>query len=258
MDYGNILRRAGEITWRHKLLWLFGFLASLNTRFRFDVDSEIPPVRHLRHWAAEFVSSPSFGPVVVSLFLFFLLVSLVFSILKALGRSGLVDQVNQIENGFTPTVQAGWQAAKRYGWRVFWISFLLGLPTLVLMMVGLLPLIIPLILLVLGLTGAGPGGLSVFEPWSQFLICFTPACCLGVLLGEFLGVIGALAERVCILEDRSVWESITGGWELLRDKFAPVAVLWLILVGVRVGIVVLFILMLLPLAVISLPFVALS
>lgn len=119
-DCGNVLRRTWEITWRHKVLWLFGFLASLNTRFRFDVESEIPPVRHLRHWVAEFVSSPSFGPVVVGLFLFFLLVSLVFSILKALGRSGLVNQVNQIENGSTPTVQAGWQAAKRYGWRVFW------------------------------------------------------------------------------------------------------------------------------------------
>jgi hypothetical protein len=54
-------------------------------------------------------------PAVVSLFLLLLLVSLVFSILKALGCSGLVDQVNQIENGSTPTVQAGWQAAKRYG-----------------------------------------------------------------------------------------------------------------------------------------------
>ena len=31
MDIGYVLRRAWEITWRHKAPWLFGFLVSLGT-----------------------------------------------------------------------------------------------------------------------------------------------------------------------------------------------------------------------------------
>ncbi|MCL7452811.1 MAG: hypothetical protein M8467_07155, partial [Anaerolineae bacterium] len=44
MDYGKVLSRAWEITWRWKVLWILGFLASLgrgssapsNTGYRMD------------------------------------------------------------------------------------------------------------------------------------------------------------------------------------------------------------------------------
>ena len=56
MDLTYVLRRAWEITWHHKRLWLFGFLVSLGTvSARFSTGSgrweqlaqELPPMEEL-------------------------------------------------------------------------------------------------------------------------------------------------------------------------------------------------------------------
>jgi hypothetical protein len=60
--------------------------------------------------------------------------------------------------------------------------------------------------------------------------CFLPACCLAVVLAIVLDLLRTLAERVCVLEDQGIWESIAGGWRLMRGQAGQVAVLWLILV----------------------------
>jgi hypothetical protein len=192
----------------------------------------LPP--EAKRWLADFVRSPSFFLALGGLVLFVALTGIVVSILQALGRAGLVDQVNRLEQGTPPTVRAGWGAARRYGWRVFWIGFLLGLPVLVLFMIGLAPLITTVVAMLPGLPGpAGgpPGGDALLRS----LACFTPFCLAGVLLGVFLGLINTLAERVCVVEDRRVWESIQRGWALLRKRFGAVLVLWLILAGIHAG-----------------------
>lgn len=226
MSYGAILSRAAQITWRHKVLWLFGLLASLGNRFQSNVDYDyLPP--ELQHWLGDFMTSPWVIPVL----LFFLLLALAMVVLAALGRAALVDQVNWIEEGGTGTLAGGWQAARRYGWRVFWIGFLLGLPSLLLIMAGLMPLL----LLTLPLVVDALRGVPVTPPTEDLLLgitfgCFLPACCLAVVLAVVLDLLRTLAERVCILEDYGIWESITGGWRLMRAQVGQVAVLWLILV----------------------------
>jgi hypothetical protein len=114
MDYGYILRRAWQILWQHKILWLFGFLASLGGRFRFDLRMEdLPPEAQRR--IAEFVSSPRFVPVAVGFVLLMLLIGLALALLNALGRAALVDQVNRVEDGGLPTVRTGWEVGRAAG-----------------------------------------------------------------------------------------------------------------------------------------------
>ena len=48
-------------------------------------------------------------------------------------------------------------------------------------------------------------------------------------------MIKELAERVCVLENRSVWSSIKGAFALLRDRTGPVLATWLILAGITIG-----------------------
>lgn len=226
MGYGAILNRAAQIAWRHKVLWLFGLLASLGNRFQSSVDYDyLPP--ELQHWLGGFLTSPWVIPVLA----FFLLLALAMAVLAALGRAALVDQVNRIEDGGTVTVGGGWQAAKRYGWRVFWIGFLLGLPSLLLILAGLMPLLI----VTLPMAVDGLRGMPVTYSTADLLLgttigCVVPACCLAVALAIVLDLLRTLAERVCVLEDHGIWESITGGWRLMRAQAGQVAVLWLILV----------------------------
>jgi len=232
MAYGEILGRALKITWRHKALWLFGFLASLFIRFPDVNEPMLPP--EAKRWLAGFVRSPSFFLAVGGLVLFIALTAVGVSLLQALGRAGLVDQVNRLEQGTPPTVRAGWSAARRYGWRVFWIAFLLGLPVLALIMIGLAPLIATVVTLLPGLPGPA-GGPPASDALLWSLAYFAPFCLAGALLGVFLGLINTLAERVCVVEDRRVWESIRRGWALLRKRFGALVVLWLILAGIHAG-----------------------
>jgi hypothetical protein len=227
MDYGHILGRAWRITWDHRALWLFGLLTGLSFQFRLNV-SNLPP--STQQWLRDISSHPAFVPVVIGLVVFSFLVGLLLSILNALGRAALVDQVDRIEEGIPATIGSGWEAGKRYVWRVFVISFLLGLPAVVIILAGLLPLVIPVLQNVETLNGAWPDIQGVF------FACFLPACCVGVVLGIVLGTIGQLAERTCVLEDQPVWRSIGSGWELLRNNLGPVGVLWLVLAGVRLGV----------------------
>ena len=127
---------------------------------------------------------------------------------------------------------------------------------LILVLVGLVPVIAPLVLLALGPASARQGGISVFEPWSRALAYTMPVCGLGLLLGEFLGVLGALAERECVLRDRPVQQSIVEGWKMLRHRPGPVTLLWLILLALRIGLLILSIPFALPLVPILAPLVA--
>lgn len=228
MAYRRILGRAWAATRQYKVLWLFGLLASFSMRLRVDLGSEV--MAPARPWIGAHVADPSFRPAMIGLLTAWLLVGLAFGLLRVLGRSGLVDQVNAIEEGHAPTVRGGWGAIRRYGGRVLGIAFLFGLPTVVAMGVGWLPLIEPLLRCALGLTAADGFGL-----WSRHAFS-VPLGLLSVVFTEFFGVIGALSERACVLEDLSVRESIRAGWALFYSQFQRTVLLWLVLLAVRVTI----------------------
>lgn len=231
MDYEQILERAWRITWQHKALWLFAFLAGFSAQFRFNVDSQMLPPE-VQRWIAEFVNGPYFRPAVVGFSVFALLVGVVAAFVNALGRSALIDQVNRVEEGSAATIRSGWKAAKRYVWRVFWVAFLLGLPTALAMAVALAPLMAPLMGMMVGEQVA----LTSLDLESRLLECFLPGCCVAALLGLFLQCIQALAERACVLEDLSIWGSIVRGWECLRRNVGRVLAFWLVLIGVGIAI----------------------
>ena len=255
MNYGEILSRGFQITWRYKVLWLFGFLAGLYTQFP-NVNIEfLPP--EARRELEKFVFNPIFLPTLLGVLSLFVLLSVVVAILKALGRSALVDQVNQIEEGVPPSARDGWGASKRFGGRVFWIAFLLGLPGVGLFLVGLVPLLFILATVLLRLTSVGSvnvGGPLILVWLSAW---FIPYCCIAILIGIFFGLIRNLSERVCVLENHSAWDSICGGWKLLRKQSGSVLVMWFILAMINMGLIVFFLIpMFVLLLMLIVPFVA--
>jgi hypothetical protein len=224
MDYGKLLGRAWRITWDHRLLWLFGLLAGLS--FRFNV-SRFPP--ESQQWLEDIATGDAvFGPIYVGLLVLPFLVGLLFLVLSSLGRAALIDQVNHIEDGGGTTVGSGWQAARRYVWRVLLVYLLLCLPLVVILLAGL-TLLLPIIREA-GLPEGAPSDVQ-----NVLFGCFTPVCCLGGVLGILISIIGPLAQRACVLEDQTVWRGIRSAWELLRGNPGPVVLLWLVLLGERFG-----------------------
>jgi hypothetical protein len=261
IDLGYVLRRAWEITWRHKVLWLFGFLVSLGTvGARFGTSSsrwesvvrELPP--EMQRGLADFLSSPYFTIVTVVLVLLGIALSVGLALLGALARATLVDQVRAAEDVGIVTLRSGWEAGRRYLWMVFGIRLLLGLPAVVVTVIGVLPVVGTALLI------AEQDRLSVLVPGvfaMEFALfaCLVPAICLAVLLSAPLSLLRRLAVRACVLEERGVRESIGCAWSMLREHLGPLALVWLILLCV--GIVVI-IAVFLPLVLVTMALMAIS
>jgi hypothetical protein len=77
---------------------------------------------------------------------------------------------------------------------------------------------------------------GVFAMEFALLACLLPAICLAVLLSVPLSVLQRLAVRACVLEERGVRESIRFAWSMSRERLGPLALVWLILLCVEVGV----------------------
>ena len=240
MDLGYILRRAWEVTWRHKVLWLFGFLVALgsgisaqsNVNYR-STTSELPP--EVQHTIYEFVASPYFVVAIIALVLLGIVIGIVLAFVGALGRAALVDQVREAEEDGTPSASAGFQAGRQHLWPVFLIRFLLRLPVGVLILIGTVPTLVGALSIVRD-SRLGTLPLPNILALGSILACLFPAVCLALLLSIPLGVLERLSIRACVLEGRPLGESFRRGWNVLTDNLGAIALLWLILVGIGIGV----------------------
>ena len=239
MDFGRIIGRAWQITWKFKILWLFGFLAALyfnspsSSSYRYDT---LPP--KLAGQVEQFIFGPFFAPVIAGVLVAFFLIGIVFAILKVIGRTGLVDQINAAEQGIRPTGRAGWAAFRRYGWRMFWISFFSGLPGFLIFMVAIVPLLWATVSFLPELRSFSfynfnpdPTGFLLGLAW------FFPVCCLGVFVCAFFSLLRTLGERVCVIEDQGIWESIKGGWLMLWGQLGSVFLMWLLIFVINFAVI---------------------
>ena len=262
VDLGYVLRRAWEVTWRHKVLWLFGFLVSLGIvgrrvgicsggRWEWPV-RELPP--EVQRAIADLLSSSTFAVVIAALVLLVLAVGIGLALLGALGRAALVDQVRAVEERGVASLRAGWQAGSRHLWMVFLIRLLLGLPVGVVASTGVLPVVGTGLMIVRHTRPevAIPGVLAM--PVILFT-CLFPAICVAALLSVPFGVLRRLAVRACVLEGCDVRQSIVRAWAMLREQVGPLALVWLVLFGAGIGVTIV---VALPLALAALSVVAVA
>jgi hypothetical protein len=232
MDYGRILKRALQITWKYKLLWLFGLLAGFNApSFRSSVQYTEPLPPEAQRAIAEFVQGPYFVPLLMVLVFLSLATGIAMGLVNAAGHSALIDLVNRLEVGEKVTLSAGWKAIRRNTWRVFLVNFLLWLPAGLLIMASVLPLLIPMFQAIRkGFTDIpGPS----VETGLYFVFC---GVCLGILTGALLELLALMAERACVLENLPVGKSIARGWEYFTRHMGQMILLGLILLAIAIGI----------------------
>ncbi|HUV88607.1 MAG TPA: hypothetical protein VMY80_03060 [Anaerolineae bacterium] len=245
IELGYVLRRAWEITWQHKVLWLLGFLVSLGTvgaRLAAAASGrcqrlaqELPP--EVQRALADWLSSSYFTATLAALAFLVLVVVLGLALLGALGRAALVDQVRAAEERGRANLPDGFRAGGRYLWPTFFIRLLLGLPVGAVALAGALP-VVGTSFLVAGQERPEVIVPGAFGMLAALLACLLPATCLGVLLSAPVGVLQRLAVRACVLERLGVRPSILRAWTMLREHLGRLALVWLMLTGVGVGVLV--------------------
>jgi len=257
MQYGALLSRAWHIIWRNKIIWLFGFLAALgsgggggNFSYRGSgrdfpspgqpgVGNLPPDVQRLL--TRLFTDQTLLITIAVAIVCIAVLAGLIFALISALGHGGMVEMVREADETERTSFGAGWNTGLRRMLPVFLIRFLLGLPTFIIIMAGILPLFLSFIPLVTrtGLSGS-PERLFAGGILTSVFLCFLPALCIGLLITIPLNILEALAIRALVLESQSIWGSIRRGWSILTGNLGEVVIVWLIflLIGIGIGIVI--------------------
>ncbi len=229
MDYGRVLSRAWEITWRWKVLWIFGFLSSLgqgspgNSSYSFS-GQEANLERYFQGtpgqiWAAV-------GGVVLAVLCLLLIVAIILWVVSIISRGALIAGVVQVEDEGSTSFGNAWAVGRRKFWTLLGLGVLAALPLIILVIMGSL-------FFAAGIA-AGVGLLDVQEGAGIATIvlvsvaCGGLLCCGLVLLGIVLEQIRVYGERAAILENLGWIEAFKRGWQVITENLGPTIVYWFI------------------------------
>ncbi len=226
MDFGYVLKRAWQIIWKFKILWIFGILASCgqagssgggNSGFRISSqDTTVFP--QVQNYFNQL--SPGAITLLIILAIIVVVVLVVLAILLGtIGRVGLIRGTVKAEQGAARlTFGELWREGLTYFWRVFGLNLL----------IGLVILFAVLILIVLGVI-LSIGTLGIF------LICLIPLICLFVPIAWLVGILIEQANVALVVDNLDIIEAIKKGWHVFIDNIGSMIVMGLILiVGVSV------------------------
>ena len=225
-NFGEVLTRAWQITWKYKVLWIFGILAGCttggggggggNSGYRVGPsDTNLPPeMKRFFHEMGNFVSwvEDNLWLFIAVMVLVFLVLMVISVFLGTIGRIGLIKGSYEAEKGAEKLVFGElFSTSMPYFWRVFGLSFLVGLAFLLILM--------PIIFV--GVLSAGIG-----------FLCLLPLICLLIPVGIIVGIIIEQANRAIVLEDLSMLDGLKRGWEITRSNAGPIIIMALILLGI--------------------------
>jgi len=240
-NFGEILTRAWQIVWKHKVLWIFGILASCSrggSSFNSNSSSgggdgggfgqpDLPP--QVMQWIQTI--EENLVAFTIALCVVVLLIWAVTLFLGTIGKIGLIRGTFQADGGAEALIFGQlFSESMPYFWRMFGLSLIVAIPILVVfaaLFAGLILFAIP--------ASAGSDefavGLLAFLP--LLIGCF----CLLIPVMFVVGMIVRQAENAIVLEEMGVLPGLSRGWEVFRKNLGPVIVMAIILaiVGVIAG-----------------------
>jgi hypothetical protein len=222
MDYGGILRRTWEITWKYKGLWVLGILASCNAAGRGGGGGS---PNYQSSGTQGFTGFEDFGRTLegpdvgiliaigIGVLCLVFILGLIFLVLGVLGQAGLIAGYSRADQGHDVTLAEAFRLGTEHLWKLlairilFWIAGFIAVLT-----IG--ALMIPLVILSLGLI--------------VLCLCFLiiPLIILGILIDTYvvLTMVAAVEERLDVIE------AFQHSWQVLRDNFWPLLLMALILI----------------------------
>ncbi len=237
-NFGEVLSRAWQIIWKHKVLWIFGIFAGCSRGGGGSSGGggggggngsggpSFPQFQQLGQWIDTHLWIVAVAVLVI------LVVIVIAIFLGTIGRIGLIKGTYKAEQG-AERISFGelFSESMPYFWRVFGLAFLIGLISLF--------IFIPLIFF--GIITAGVG-----------FLCVLPLLCILIPVLWAVSVVIEQANVAIVLEDKSIMDGLRKGWEVVRANVVTMIAMGLILF---IGSAVLGIIIALPVIIAVLPFV---
>ncbi|HET6822818.1 MAG TPA: hypothetical protein VFH34_09225 [Anaerolineales bacterium] len=227
-NFGDVLTRAWQIVWRHRVLWIFGILAGCGRGgSRFNSGSsggdgnfgDLPPeMMRFLQFIQENLTTFIVATCIVVLLLWALMI-----FLGTIGRIGLIRGTFQAETGAEKLIFGQlFSESTPYFWRMFGLSLLVSLPVLIVIAV----LVAGLVALAVSASGGSdPGAVGLFGMIPLMIGCI----CLLIPILWVVGMIVRQAENAIVLEGMGVFPALSRGWEVFRANLGPVILMSIIL-----------------------------
>jgi hypothetical protein len=230
MNYGEIVSLAFSRAWRHKSLWLLGFLTVGISTFNVGQGKDrIAAVEEflLRH--------PFF---ILSVAAFVIILGLIFLILRVIAEGALIDAAGRFRRNEPYRLGPAWQTGMARFWPMLGAAVLFYIMifafVLILVVIGAVAFIIDQILGFLSLLVLAPIFLAGLFVWIMSFM---------------------LAQRMIVLERRPVIDSIGDGFSWLTGALGINFVMFLISLGIMIAFTIISALIL---AAVALPFIAIG
>ena len=257
MNYMQILKRSWKILWAYPARWVFGIIVALTTASSMgnsssgsNTSASKPNVSFspsgpwaqigdtfTRIWQqiTQYFTSPSNESaiigMVIGLFCLVLLIGILFTVGKYVSETALIRMVDGYEtSGEKVTVKKGFRLGwSQLAWRLFLIDLVIGLPVAVVFIIMFGCAALPVLL---GFLSGGTPTLVNIVPTIGlvFLVIF-----IAVVVGVLLALVIQIMQRVCVLQEKGVFEAIRQGFQMVRQNLKSVFLMWLILVGISIG-----------------------
>ncbi|MHB1451242.1 MAG: DUF7544 domain-containing protein [Coriobacteriia bacterium] len=236
MDYFDLLKRAWNITWRYKALWVLGLFAGAMSGSSGgsggsgysggEEDFTSASFDRALSWASEnvvLIAVVVAGLVIISIALWIIAVA-------ALG--GIAHGTNEAAEGRAVSLRDSWAAGFAKWGRTFMVQFVLGLP--VLLVVALMGALLVVFGLSLGGDGSMAGGAGVG-------LCFFFPILLAVIIAAsiIIGILLPVAVRYGVLLNVTFGQAIKRAWDDLWAK-KGLFTFWLVMLlpGIAYGVAI--------------------
>jgi hypothetical protein len=264
MDHVKVLKRALEITWRYRALWIFGIILALVTasggpsnfggggggnggpsQYEFNGDEfpfggedfpfggEFPLPEMPQQFPPEIL--PRVGGILIAAGVGLACLALVLIIAGVIARyvaeTALIRMVDEHEDtGQKASIRQGFRLGwSRSAWRMFLIKLVIGIPKMVVFGVLFVLAAAPLFLWLTKSTAAGVIG-TVAAIGLFLLLVF-----LAIIVSVAISLLMRFFWRACALEGLGVFDAIREGFGLVRRHLGDVLIMGLIMIGIRIG-----------------------
>ena len=235
MDFGAVLKKAWEITWKNKGFWILGILAGCSASGRgnngqaasgfrgYEFGGGQPPSGRLPEGQfrgfpelERFLARVDEGTwIAVALVILgvILVLGLVFLVLGVIGQGGLIAGFARADEGHAVALGEAFNLGMLNFWKLLGIRVVVWAAGLI---VGI-TVAIGVVAVAIGTLGIG-------------LLCLIPLICLLIPLAWGVDAYIILAMVAAVEEGIGVFDAFRKAWEIVRANLGPVIVMALILI----------------------------
>ncbi len=244
-NFIDLLKRAGSLWWRVKLLWPLGMLAALVGYGDSAISGNFNSAQNLRSdtgsggmplWLTELAASPLVRDVMHNpwpylLGLLALLVgwALLAAMVGALAHGALIRVADVADQGYTANLSDGLRVGAARALPLFLLNLILALPVIIIMSLvlgGFALIFVRSVTSFSAFDGATPSGPLIASLFGA-IFCLIGVFLLLALLAALLGLWARVAQRACVVEGLGPVASLGRGWHLMRRNLGLTLLTWL-------------------------------